>query len=134
MMFFRFINDSPKSKFSTVLNPECSKFFEKIVSTIDLSISTNSSHQISNDVPKLTVEIGPDSINYFDFVKNGVKIEKGETKDVEEVIEARLVKLNPQKDNDSWFSIDNEEYEVKPIKITLLPKLVNVFCRNSVGV
>lgn len=27
-----------------------------------------------------------------------------------------------------YFSIDNEPYEVRPVKITLLPKSINVFC------
>lgn len=67
----------------------------------------------------------------MDFIKNGIKIEKGEKEDIKEVVEARLVKLNPQNVTDnSWFSIDNEEYEVKPVKITVLPKLLNMFYPN----
>lgn len=76
----------------------------------------------------MLVEIGPDNIDYFSYVKNGLKIEKGENEDVKEVIEARVIRLSPEVEYESWFSIDNEEYEVKPIKITILPKFINVFC------
>lgn len=80
---------------------------------------------------KLVVEIGPKNIRYIDFIKNGMRVETGSKRNVEEIFEARVIKLNPQKEENSWFSIDNEEYEVKPIKITLLPKLLNIFCTNS---
>lgn len=106
---------------------------KKDVSTIDLNVLVNNSiHASPSGTPKITIEIGPKYINYIDFVKNGLKIEKGEKEDVEEVVEARIVKLNPQNITDnSWFSIDSEEYEVKPIKITLLPNYINVFWTNT---
>lgn len=31
------------------------------------------------------------------------------------------------------FSIDDEEFEIKPIKVKLLPKSVTVFCPQSVN-
>lgn len=130
-IFFRLINDTPQPKFASIINPDCPKIQEKIVSTIDLSISTNDAIRYSDHNHKLIVKIGPKTINYFDFVKNGFRIERGEEKDVRELVEARVIKLNPQKEDDSWFSIDNEEYEVKAIKITLLPKLINIFCNSS---
>lgn len=85
----------------------------------------------STPISKLNVEIGPETIKYFDFVREGLKFEKEETRNIQEALEARVIILNPQGGDGSWFSIDNEEYEVKPIKITLLPKLLNVFCLNS---
>lgn len=128
---FRFIKtDNQSKKFASIINPNCSKSEEKNVSTVDLKVLVNNvSNSFITDTSKLIVEIGPNNINYIDYVKNGMKIEKGEKADVEEIVEARMIKLYPQNLTDrSWFSIDSEEYEVKPIKITLLPKLVNIFC------
>lgn len=95
---------------------------------MNLSISVNN---VYKSPPKIIVEIGPENVSYLDFIKNGIKIEKGK-KDIQEIVEARVINLNPQNvKEDYWFSIDNEEYEVKPIKITLLPKMLNIFCRAS---
>lgn len=101
------------------------------MSTVDLKVLVNSSSNVGTDTPKIIVEIGPKNINYIGYVKNGLKIEKGEKEHVEEIVEARIIKLNPQNvTENSWFSIDSEEYDVKPIKITLLSKLVHIFCLN----
>lgn len=98
------------------------------MSTIDLNILINN---VQKSTPKIIVEIGPENVSYFDFIRNGIKLEKGTKDDIQEIVEARVIKLNPQQlKEDYWFSIDNEEYEVKPINITLLPKLLNVFCTS----
>ena len=33
----------------------------------------------------------------------------------------------PVVDNDKWYSIDNDNYEVKPIRVTILPEAIKVF-------
>ncbi len=30
-------------------------------------------------------------------------------------------------DNEKWYSIDNDNYEVKPIRVTILPEAIKVF-------
>nr|XP_023013717.1 acylglycerol kinase, mitochondrial [Leptinotarsa decemlineata] len=134
--FSRFVKEEhPQAKYLAINNPECNKSHEKKIMTADLALSTlNIMPDLSksNEVPKLVMEIGPEKVQYLDFLKNGFKLEKGEKKDVSEVIEAKTVNINPKvQEKEVWFSIDNEEYEVKPVKITLLPKIINVFCRKE---
>lgn len=51
-----------------------------------------------------------------------------------EVIEARTVDLKPEMNRENiWFSIDNEEYEVKPIRVTLLPNILKMYCNRNVN-
>lgn len=129
LFYYRFIKaDNTSKKFATIINPNCSKSEEKKVSTVELKVLINNVSKNST-IPKITIEIGPKNVKYIEYVKNGFKIEKGEKEEIEEVLEARIIKLNPENVIDTtWFSIDSEEYEVKPIKITLLPKLIKVFC------
>lgn len=64
----------------------------------------------------------------------GWRTERGKPRDFKETIEARQVKLVPiNKDNQKgkWFSIDNEDYEAKSVQITLLPKVINMFCKRN---
>ncbi|XP_050501063.1 acylglycerol kinase, mitochondrial [Diabrotica virgifera virgifera] len=133
--FSRFVkSENPYAKYLSIYNPECSITHEKKIHTSDLELSTlNVIDGSSSETPsKLVVEIGPDNIEYLDFVKNGFKLEKGEKKDVREFIEARTVNINPEiKAQEAWFSIDNENYEVKPIKVTLLPKIINMFYKKE---
>lgn len=84
--------------------------------------------------PKLRLNIGPDEVDYFDFVKQGWLSENGERRPLKETIEARQIKLVPMNSQDEkgkWFSIDNEDYEAKSIKITLLPKMIQMFCKGD---
>lgn len=43
----------------------------------------------------------------------------------EKVLEETEAKANPA--DEKWYSIDNDNYEVKPVRVTLLPDAVNVF-------
>ncbi|KXZ75829.1 hypothetical protein TcasGA2_TC031813 [Tribolium castaneum] len=102
--------------------------YQKYISTVDFNLEVE-----SEQVPKLVVNVGPKSVNYFDFVKEGWKSEKGEKRKVREIIEARSVEIQPKinQNEEKWFSIDNENYELKPVRVTLLPKLINVFCKKE---
>ncbi|KAG5893360.1 hypothetical protein JTB14_000125 [Gonioctena quinquepunctata] len=135
--FSKYIKEeNPHAKYLTVFNPECQISHERKISTADLALSTLNiipDSSKSNDIPKLVMEIGPDKVEYLEFLKNGFRLEKGEKRDVKESIEAKTVDINPEvrEEKEAWFSIDNEEYEVKPVKITLLPKIISIFCRKE---
>ncbi|CAH1098643.1 unnamed protein product [Psylliodes chrysocephalus] len=132
--FSKFMKGDPiQAKYLAINNPECQICHEKKICTSDLALSTqNIIPQTKEMLPKLVVEIGPDHVDYLDFVKNGFKLEKGEKKDIKEVIEAKSININPENDRqDTWFSIDNEDFEVRPIKITLLPRIINIFCKKD---
>lgn len=130
-ILIRFAKDQ-NSGYSNVFNPECQTVYQKHISTVDFNLSIVNN---SSEVPKLVVDVGPQQVDYFDFVKEGWKSEKGEKRKVKEVIEARSVEIQPKVNKGSqkeeWFSIDNENYELKPIRVTLLPRLINVFCKKE---
>ncbi|XP_057672143.1 acylglycerol kinase, mitochondrial [Diorhabda carinulata] len=126
--------DNPHAKYLSVSNPECQINYEKKILTSDLALSTMNitPNQSSDSLRKLIVEIGPDNVEYLDFVKNGIKLEKGEKRDIKEIIEAKIIKISPEDElQNAWFSIDNEHYEVKPVQITLLPRIINMFCKQE---
>lgn len=111
-------------------NPQCRLVGEKVISTVDFNLSIRN----DDEIPKLMVKVGPKNINYLDFVKEGWRSENGKERSVEDVIEARSIEIIPKipnKSEESWLSIDNENFELKPIRVTLLPKLINVFCTNT---
>ncbi|KAH0811429.1 hypothetical protein GEV33_011362 [Tenebrio molitor] len=131
--FQRFAKDQQPS-YSNVINPDCHTIQQKDISTVDFTLSIPNLNS-NKETPKLVANIGPKTVDYFDFVKEGWKSENGRMRDVEEVIEARSIEIQPKvtnkSDSEGWFSIDNENYELKPIKVTVLPKLIKVFCRKE---
>ncbi|XP_044253994.1 acylglycerol kinase, mitochondrial [Tribolium madens] len=125
--FQRFVKDQ-KPTFSNITNPECRTIYQRDISTVDFNLTVD-----GEKVPKLVVNVGPQSVDYFDFVKEGWKSEKGQKRTVSEIIEARSMEIQPKlaKNEEKFFSIDNENYELKPVRVTLLPKLINVFCKKE---
>lgn len=128
----------PNAKYLAVDNPACEEVHEKKISTSDLALLTSNaipSNLSDPRIPKLQLNIGPDAPEYLSFVKQGWGHENGKGRIIQEVIEAKTIEINPEvvsnDDDEKWFSIDNENYEVKPIKITLLPKVINMFCRKE---
>ncbi|XP_044744894.1 acylglycerol kinase, mitochondrial [Coccinella septempunctata] len=134
--FQRFSKENiQNNKYARVLNPECATMLEKKVETSDLVISTSNISSNNSDIPKLHLSIGPKSISYLDFVKQGWSSEKGNQRKFEENLDARSMVIEPQEtwseEKGLWFSIDNDEFEVKPIKITLVPKFIPMFCKKE---
>ncbi|ERL95569.1 acylglycerol kinase, mitochondrial [Dendroctonus ponderosae] len=127
-----FIKKDDSLKYQRIHNPQCTQQMEKQVTTADLTLFTSNAIRTDGD-PKLNLRIGPQNVDYMDFVKQGWKSELGESREVKEAIEARTIEINPKKGSEeAWFSIDNENYEVKPIRVTLLPKVLNMFCQEAV--
>ncbi|XP_018331823.1 acylglycerol kinase, mitochondrial isoform X1 [Agrilus planipennis] len=129
------------AELTTVANDECQEIHEKEISTVDFSLFTsnivaNVDHAKSNDEPaKLSLTLGPKTVDYTNFVSQGWKSEKGFGRNYSEVIEAKQIEIipksNQQHGKEFWYSIDKEDYEVKPIKITLMPRALRMFCRKS---
>lgn len=137
---FRFLPHRPTKQavdYSNIENSTCKEIFNKKIHTSDLTLLTTNAIQNPNPEsgpPKLRLYLGPNSIDYFDFVAQGWRSEQGKERDFKETIEARQVKLVPiNKDiqKGKWFSIDNEDYEAKSVQITLLPKVINMFCKRN---
>nr|XP_018912625.1 PREDICTED: acylglycerol kinase, mitochondrial [Bemisia tabaci] len=117
--------------YSSIMNPDCSQVTNKKVESINLAITTtNIQPESSSDIPHLNVYIAEPEMSYIDFVKKGFKRIEDRVFEAPESFEAHILELHPvlKTDEEMYFSIDNEPYEVRPVKITLLPKSINVFC------
>lgn len=115
--------------YSKIKNERCGQQHTKEVITSDFTLKT--ANILGDKKPTLQLNLGPGEINYIDFVKEGFKTIKGENRQIENKIHARQLELLPKNisEKEIWFSIDKEEYEAMPIKITLLPRVLQVFCK-----
>lgn len=121
--------------YSKVLNPNCLNTQQVTVDTSELVISTNTAEGSSDQKSKLNIKINTkEDDKGIDYIKSSWKrVSSRRYLDLPQsrVIEARTVVLLPEttseEDKEIYYSIDNEQYEVMPIKITLLPKRVEFF-------
>lgn len=82
-------------------------------------------------------------MSIFEFVKEGWARSGSESKMQREKIATRQFELRPKPDDKStsqdetiesnnantekWFWIDGDNYEVKPIRVTIIPEAIKVF-------
>lgn len=131
-------NFRPQEKapdYSKILNANCLITHEESIDTGELVVSTNTVEGISGEKSKLNVKINTKQDDYgVDYIMSSWK-RVNDRKYLEipqsRTIEARTLVLQPESSGDDdkevYYSIDNEPYEVMPIKITLLPKRVDFF-------
>ncbi|KAK6636346.1 hypothetical protein RUM43_010006 [Polyplax serrata] len=119
----------PETDYSKVVNEECGKLMQKDLSTVEIAIKTTTvSTETNTDAPHLVFSAIPGDFGWTNFVSEGWRRLRGKESTPVTVTAVRELQLVPkeQKEND-WLSIDNENFEVKPMKITILPKAVNIF-------
>lgn len=123
-------------EYSKVLNPNCQISHEKTISTDELIITTNTAEGKSSDKPKMNIKFSKkdQEDSSFEFISNSwarLRSRNHLSAPDQEVVEARTVTILPKEttedDREIYYSIDNEQYEVLPIKITLQPKKLNFF-------
>lgn len=125
--------------YSKVVNPNCSETTVLDVKPCDLLLTTKNVEEgcppagaeaTDDDVPKILVKLG-NGFTGFEFVMEGWK--RIQRKYFEPVIEypARTVDIIPEQNSteekELFYSFDNEAYEVKPIRVTLIPKAINFY-------
>ncbi|CAG2054307.1 unnamed protein product [Timema podura] len=120
--------------YSRIHNKACGIRHRKEVSTIEFSLTTANvcKNCVREGDSHLQLNLGPKEISYTDFVAEGWKRIRGQEPFVEEKLKTREFELRPalpnnSKEQEKWISIDNEDYELKPIHVTLLPKKIHVF-------
>ncbi|XP_063377888.1 acylglycerol kinase, mitochondrial isoform X2 [Cydia fagiglandana] len=107
------------------INPECIKTEELCFKTAEFKIETPAEKQ---EKPSLKIILGKSSYSYAQFVSEGWDRLKNKPEG-KEVISARTVELLPQDPGkEVTIEIDKEEFELKPVKVTILPKIVKLFC------
>ncbi|XP_063618419.1 acylglycerol kinase, mitochondrial isoform X2 [Cydia splendana] len=107
------------------INPECLKSEELCFKTAEFKIETAAEKQ---EKPSLKIILGKSSYSYAQFVSEGWDRLKKKPEG-KEVICARTVELLPHDPGkEVTIEIDKEEFELKPVKVTILPKIVKLFC------
>ncbi|PZC71660.1 hypothetical protein B5X24_HaOG212769 [Helicoverpa armigera] len=113
---------------SNIVNSQCDSAKEICFQTSDFRIVTPNL-QNTQSTPALSIGIGKYNYKYTEFVSEGwARVRDNRIKDA---ILARSVVLYPKEHfGATVIDIDREEYEAKPIKVTLLPKVVKLFCKH----
>ncbi|XP_034826712.1 acylglycerol kinase, mitochondrial-like isoform X1 [Maniola hyperantus] len=113
---------------TNIVNPECAMTNELCFKTCDFKLKP----KVNDGLPMLSVGLGKNKYSYIEFVSDGWRrIKGGDT--TPEAVKARTVELQPLETNpDLVLAIDHEEFDVKPVKITLLPNMVKFFCKSEV--
>ncbi|XP_074103368.1 acylglycerol kinase-like protein Mulk [Cotesia typhae] len=118
--------------YSKVKNDNCDTFKETSITTTELSLTTLNTDKLKPGVPAVKLQIGPEHISFFDFVAEGWNRIKGLNNVIQQTLEIKDIEFLPEFTEDSekeqYFSIDNEEFELKPMKISLIPNAVKIFC------
>ncbi|XP_058804230.1 acylglycerol kinase, mitochondrial isoform X2 [Phymastichus coffea] len=132
-------NGDNNADHSKIINKNCSIVHEIPISTTELHIKTeNVKVDKKNMIPSLKVELGPPNISYMEFVTEGWRRLNGQKTLVNKTLEAREIEIHPSqlhnfKDKERSFYIDNEEFELKPVKLKLIPKTLKIFYPKDVN-
>ncbi|XP_076239270.1 acylglycerol kinase-like protein Mulk [Calliopsis andreniformis] len=119
--------------YSNVINEECGILHELPVSTTELHIESSNIDKpqiIDNSPSSLKLKAGPKDVGYFSYVMEGWKQENDERNPLyEQLLQAKDIELTPNEvGKENTLYIDNEEYELKAVKIKLLSRAVKVYC------
>ncbi|XP_053684585.1 acylglycerol kinase, mitochondrial [Sabethes cyaneus] len=123
--------------YSKVLNENCSVPRELEIDPSELILETNNiDNRGEIGIPKLSLKIGVAADSSISFLTNSwSRLWNRQYSEcpIETSLGARTVELIPTKlkvdesEKDLFYSIDNEAYEVRPVRVTLIPKAVEVF-------
>lgn len=121
-----------KIDYANIHNDKCGVSFEKEINTVDLNLTTPN---IRPSTEGIQIDVGPEDISYTDFVKEGWQRIQGKlTGSTVDTFSAQQLEIHPKTvktEQEKCLSIDNEEYEVRPVRITLVPKSVRMFTAPS---
>lgn len=119
---------------SKVINENCGTIHDLCVSTTEIHIETDNVNK-SGDLklpPSLKIRMGPKNVDYTTFIKEGWRQENEEKSLRSHAIGAKTIELIPEiETKDRTIYIDNEDYELKAIRVTLLSNAVKVFSFES---
>lgn len=116
--------------YSKVVNPNCRTTLAIEAQPSEMLLSTNVNRK-SDETPSLSVQFGKDEVSATDFILDSWKRLRTEEFIPASVIDVRALEFQPEKvyseDNEAFFSIDNEAYEIKPVRISVVPRAVRLF-------
>lgn len=124
---------SSDKDYTQISNQVCGNVEEICFKTTEVKLTLN-----DGDVrvpPHLSISLGKMNLGYFEYVAEGWNRLNKKQPTVNNIMAARTVEIYPQKvsreGEEIWFAIDNEEFDVKPIKITFLPHAIKVYANGD---
>jgi acylglycerol kinase len=122
--------------YSKITNENCAVTKDLDVRASELIFTTNNFENPESQESKLHLKIGP--ADYYGFSFIGESWKRVWTKNHYDmpdykIIEARTVQVIPnesekdEKREEKFFNIDNEAYEVMPVKISLIPRRIDFY-------
>ncbi|XP_076297367.1 acylglycerol kinase-like protein Mulk [Lasioglossum baleicum] len=121
---------TPVIDYSKIVNEQCGVPYELPISTNELHIESSNveKSEAPSSPPSLKLKIGPKDIGYFSFVLEGWKQETNNKLLYKQILEAKDIEIIPKEvSKEKTLYIDDEEYEMKSVKIKLLSRAVKVF-------
>lgn len=131
------LGSSPQTPdYSKVVNKHCAEVTEITVQPSEILLTTENGEEAGKRsdeltaLPQIALKLG-NGDQGFDFVTESWR--RVRTNHFEPLIEypVRTVDILPEQisteERERFFSIDNEAYEVKPIRVTLLPKAIQFY-------
>jgi len=105
---------------SSLVNPSCGEWNSLCIETTELNIKPCGDG-------KLKVEVG-NRMNKTDFMIEGLKRYRNEKPNISQTIDCTEIEIIPENPhNNEFLSIDNEEFDMKHIRIKCLKKKVYFF-------
>lgn len=128
--------DDVQPDLSRVQNPVCHTASQLAVQPHELLLRNNA-RRSANEIPRLHIQLNGADLSAIDFVKEGwSRIRSEATAAVaaaEREIEVRAVEIRPapqalySEEREAFFSIDNEAFEVKPVRVSVVPRAVRLY-------
>lgn len=115
------------------VNPQCSvQTRTELEGVNEVLLTTGNVEQGLEGRPRMHVRVSGE-VSKTDWIQDGWRRTNDPLGSNVEPVEARTVELKPERkvkeegEKEEFYSIDNEAFEVKPIRVTLLPGSINVF-------
>lgn len=125
--------------YSKIENANCTVTHEIKVGPADLEVLTRNLEDEKTEMPRLRIMLGQEGLQGFSYLLNGwSRVWNRLPLIPEKIIDARSVVIRPEtessEEKELYYSIDNENYEVKPIKVSVVPDAIQMYVmkkRNS---
>lgn len=114
--------------YTKIINDKCNETHRIEIESTEFELNTESNDK--STIPKLIIKLSGILNSGFDYMFNAWgKIHKPYNEsNTNSVIEAKTIEILPQKNEaQSYYSIDNEDFEVKPIRVSVLPEAIQMF-------
>lgn len=119
--------------YSKVVNENCKTQIELDIKPSEVFVANNVQRPI-DQMPKLTIHLGKQEDSAIDFIRDSWSRLKNNGNFVlaQDSLDIRSAEIYPETlysdDKEIYFSIDNEAYEVKPVRVSVLPRAVQLYC------